>query len=126
MTTSTSITSGGRPCGARPRSAPAVAGALESELEQALDERVVVQPGGLPEPGVGAGRGEPGNGVDLVDEGAVALEEEIDPGHPGAVDGPEGSHGQLSQSGRDLGRHRSGDGDAGLPLRVLGRVVVPL
>ena len=36
-----------------------LAGPLEGELEQTLDERIVVEPGSFPEPGVGARRREP-------------------------------------------------------------------
>src|SRR5690348_8247581 len=72
-----------------------VVGALEGELEEALDERVVVEAGGLPQPRVRARRGEARDGVDLVHERPIAVEEEVDARHARAVHGAEGGHGQL-------------------------------
>src|SRR5688572_8037321 len=100
--------------------------ALQGQLEEALDEVGIGQAGGLPHPRVPAGRGEAGNGVDLVHEDRAALEEEVYPGHAGAVDGAEGLHRQLTEARGQLGRQRRGAHQPGLALRVLGRIVVPL
>src|SRR5262245_30943114 len=65
---------------------------LESERDQAVDQIGVGETGGRPHLGVGAGRREARDGVDLVHQHPVgpALDEEVDAGHARAVDGAEG------------------------------------
>src|SRR6266581_1522693 len=70
---------------------PRIAVALEGQRDQALDQLAVGEPRGLPEPRVGAGGGEAGDRVDLVQDDAVPLEKEVDARHARSVDGAEGS-----------------------------------
>src|SRR3989449_9235479 len=51
--------------------------ALERELDQAVEQLAVAEPGSLPHPRVPARRGEPWDRVDLVDADPVALEKEV-------------------------------------------------
>src|SRR2546429_6807723 len=62
--------------------------ALERELDQAVEQLAVAEPGGLPHPRVAARRGEAGDRVDLIAEDPIALEKEVHPRHADAVDGP--------------------------------------
>src|SRR2546426_11274798 len=105
---------------------PRVAVALEGQRDQALDQLAVGEPRGLPEPRVGAGGGETGDRVDLVQDHAVPLEEEVDARHARGVDGGEGGHGELAHARRERGpdgrRHRA----TRLALSALRTVDVPL
>src|SRR5215813_8285484 len=66
-----------------PRTALAL---LEGEVDQPRDELGVGDAGGCPKLGIGAGRGEAGQRVDLVDEhAALAFDEEVDAREPRAV-----------------------------------------
>src|SRR5437660_4325372 len=109
------------------RSSPAIPVALEGEVDEAVDERDVVEARRLPHARVAAGRGEAGDGVDLVQEQtAVVLEEEVDARHAGAVDGLEGRHTQFLHPPGQLGPDGRRNHELGLALGVLRRVVVPL
>src|SRR5882672_3581382 len=60
---------------------------LQGEIDEALHDVGIGEAGGLPHLGVTARRGEPRDGVDLVHEDrAGVVQEEIHPGHAGAVD----------------------------------------
>src|SRR2546426_4275129 len=100
--------------------------ALERELDQALEQLAVGEPGGLPHPRVPARRREPRDRVDLVDQDAVVLEKEVHARHAGAVDGAIGLERELADPAARLGRNRRGHRDARLALGVLRRVVVEL
>src|SRR5205823_772934 len=80
------------PRGRRSIVVPGIPMTLECQADQALDELAVGEAGGLPEPCVGAGRREAGDGVDLVQDDAIALEEEVDARHARGVDGPKRRH----------------------------------
>src|SRR5499425_19044 len=100
---------------------------LEGEVDQPRDELGVGDAGGFPELGIGAGRGEAGQRVDLVDEhAALALDEEVHAREPRAVHGAEGLHRELAHAAGDLGRQRCGHLEGGVTLAVLRLVVVPL
>src|SRR3989442_14058391 len=60
--------------------------ALERELDQAVEQLAVAEPGSLPHPRVPARRGEPWDRVDLVGRRPIALEKEVHARHAGAVD----------------------------------------
>src|SRR5689334_16416792 len=64
-----------RPTVGRSPARPCISVAFEGETDQALDERAVRQAGGFPQARVRAGRREPGDGVDLVQDDAIALDE---------------------------------------------------
>src|SRR5205807_7589702 len=53
-------------------------------------------PAGLEQRRIDACRGEAGHRVELVDQDVLALHEEVDPREAGAVDDPEGGHGELA------------------------------
>ena len=69
------------------------------------------------------GRGEAGDRVDLVHEhAALALDEEVDPRHARAVDGPEGLDGQRADALRGLRRTAApGSGTSSGPRRTWSR-----
>src|SRR6266540_1475532 len=100
---------------------------LEGEVDQARDQLRVGNARGFPELGVGAGRGEAGQGVDLVDEHVrLALDEEIHAGQSRAVDGAEGFDGELAHTPGDVGGQRCGHLEGRVASPVLRLVVVPL
>src|SRR3989454_11472959 len=73
------------------RSSPAIPVALEGEVDEAVDERDVVEARRLPHARVAAGRGEAGGGVDLVQgQGALGLGGRVHARPAGAVHGPLG------------------------------------
>src|SRR5437867_10615093 len=100
--------------------------AIERELDQALEQLAVAEPGGLPHPRVPARRGEPGDRVDLVHENAVAVQEEVHARHAGAVDGTVGRDRQRADPPARLGRDRRRNRDPRPALGVLRRIVVEI
>src|SRR5207253_5166260 len=100
--------------------------ALERELDQAVEQLAVAEPGGLPHPRVAARRGEAGDRVDLSDEDPIALEKEVHPRHAGAVDGAVRLERERADPAGRLGRKRRGQRESRLAIRVLRRVVVEL
>src|SRR5438876_1262148 len=100
--------------------------ALERELDQAVEQLAVAEPGSLPHSRVPARRGEPGDRVDLVDEDPIALEKEVHPRHAGAVDGAVRLERERADPPGRLGRKRCGHRESRLAIRVLRRVVVEL
>src|SRR2546426_196028 len=100
--------------------------ALERELDQAVEQLAVAEPGSLPHSRVPARRGEPGDRVDLVDEDPIALEKEVHPRHAGAVDGAVRLERELADPPGRLGRKGGWHRESRLAIRVLRRVVVEL
>src|SRR5437899_269405 len=98
--------------------------ALERELDQAVEQLAVAEPGSLPHSRVPARRGEPGDRVDLVDEDPIALEKEVHPRHAGAVDGAVRLERELADPPGRLGRKGGWHRESRLAIRVLRRVVV--
>src|SRR5262245_13215533 len=93
---------------------------FEREVDQPRDQLRVGQPRGLPEPRVSRGGGESRNRIDLVDEDAIrALDEEVHPGHTGAVDGHEGPDGERPDPLCGLRRQRGRDLESSPALAVL-------
>src|SRR4051812_46143467 len=94
--------------------------ALERELDEAVDELGVRDPGGLEELRVDARGREAGDRVELVDEHlAFRLDEEVDACHPLALAGDERPHGELlHQLDRLLVEARRGS--RGHPLALAG------
>src|SRR6266508_2926155 len=105
---------------------PLVVMTLDGELDQAVDQRGVAEPGGRPHLRVAARRGEAGDRVDLVDQHAIALEKKVDARHARTVDRAEGGDRQLADPPSGLGRHGRRHRDSRLALQVLGRIVVPV
>src|SRR5712691_1384643 len=99
---------------------------LEGQVDEPGDELGVWNARGFPETRVGAGGGEARDGIDLVDQHALALDEEVHARHAGAVDCPEGAEGEIAHGLGHLGRQRRGHLEGSLPRRVLRLVVVPL
>src|SRR5947199_43484 len=100
--------------------------ALERELDQAVEQLAVAEPGSLPHSRVPARRGEPGDRVDLVDEDPIALEKEVHPRHAGAVDGAVRLERERADPPGRLGRKWGWHREPRLAIRVLRRVVVEL
>src|SRR2546428_7168598 len=88
---------------------------LEGELDQAVDQRGVAEPGGRPHLRVGARRGEAGDRVDLVDQHAIALEKEDEARHAPTLDSPERRDRQLADPPTGLRRHVRGERSTRLP-----------
>src|SRR5262245_9873777 len=94
--------------------------ALESQLDQAVDQLRVRQAGGLPEARIGGEPGESWNGVDLVHPDArLALEKEVDAGETGGVDGAEGRDGEALELPHEAVTQRGRDDDLGDAFGVL-------
>src|SRR5438034_4858278 len=100
--------------------------ALERELDQAVEQLAVAEPGSLPHSRVPARRGEPGERVDRVDEDPTALEKEVHPRHAGAVDGAVRRERERADPPGRLGRKWGWHREPRLAIRVLRRVVVEL
>src|SRR2546425_1242747 len=100
--------------------------ALERELDQAVEQLAVAEPGSLPHSRVPARRGEPGDRVDLVDEDPIALEKEVHPRHAGAVDGAVRLERERADPPGRLGRKGGWHRESRLAIRILRRVVVEL
>src|SRR5215218_383117 len=102
--------------------------AFEGESHEALEELFVWNAAGGPESGVDAGRGEAGDGVDLVYEQPLrfALEEEVDPGHAGGVYGLVSSSRHTPYLSCRFVGDICGDDELHRALGVLGLVVVEL
>src|SRR5512133_3251073 len=62
--------------------------ALQRQLDQPIDKLPIWKPAGLPQLGVHADIGKPGDRIDLVHQrpAAPALDEEVHPRHAGAID----------------------------------------
>src|SRR5688500_14525174 len=101
--------------------------AFERELDQAVAEVRVGAPARLEQLAEDAGRGEPRNRVDLVDEDlAVGADEEVAAREPGAADRAEDAGGELANALDRLVADRRGDLELHSPLRVFRLEVVPL
>src|SRR5215218_11259850 len=102
--------------------------AFEGEPYEAVEEILVGEAAGGPEPRVDASGGEAGDGVDLVQEQppGVAFEEEVHPGHARGVYGLVCGAGYASYLRRSLIGDIGGDGELHTALGVLGLVVVEL
>src|SRR5262245_17240126 len=116
----------GPTAGRTPRLPDFLAVAFQREVDEAVDERDVVEARGLPHPRVSARRREAGDRVDLVDEEPLTLEEEVDARHAAAVDRPEGRDPQLLHPTGVHGPDGRGHHDFRLAVGVLRGVVVPL
>src|SRR5262249_12090944 len=88
-------------------------------------EIAVGEPRGFPQPRVRAGGREAGDGVDLVQDHAIAVDEEVHARHARGVDGAERGHGGFAHARGERGADPRGYYDARLALDVLRRVVVP-
>src|SRR5438552_14581506 len=101
--------------------------AFYGQLDQAVDQLRVGNARGLPHLRVHGDRGEAGDRVDLVHHDLLRFhQEEVDPGHARAVDGPERhDRGALDLPGhrrREVGRHL----ECGALVQILRPVVVEL
>ena len=100
---------------------------LEGQVDQAIEQLGIGDPGGLEKLGVDARLGEPGDRVDLVHHDlAVRAHEEVDSRHPLALGGDERVDGDLLDACGGIGGNPGRDDQLHPTVVVLRRVVVPL